>query len=346
MSPFDPQRVAYTTWSPPWWNRLTNRSTDDVVDELDQKTDDVEAAVVTAERPPTSDATTTVSPGSRLVATLLCALPFAFPPVFGLHRFYLGKWKTGLLWFFTFGLMYLGQLFDLAMLVVGVFRDSEERPVIGWLNPSTTEASDTPVNEYSSVPTYQKTEYWRPSGVSLLMSITAGVIATFAVFVGCVIPIFSTLVAHGVFDELHIVQSADIAAFFQMEDWDKLPYRVFGPMGILAGLISFALLLRARASAGFLHMLRVVVGSLGLYGACIATTAYVTQGMSWSKIDRHAASGEIGRMIVEILAPENIAFAVGMCLVLIVSLLILAWPAKRARAVGTSELHAVREGVK
>jgi hypothetical protein len=179
------------------------------------------------------------------------------------------------------------------------------------------------------------------------MSVTAGVIATFAIVVGCVLPIFSTVVANGVFDELHIIQSADITAFFQMEDWDKLPYRVLGPLGIFAGLISFALLLRARASAGILHMLRVVVGVLGIYGVCIGTTAYVTEAMSWSKIERYAESAEIGPMILAILAPENIAFAVGMCFAFIVSLLILAWPAKRPRVASAGrEMHAVQERVK
>ncbi len=32
---------------------------------------------------------------------------------FGVHRFYLGKWATGLLWMFTGGLFLLGYLYDL-----------------------------------------------------------------------------------------------------------------------------------------------------------------------------------------------------------------------------------------
>jgi TM2 domain-containing membrane protein YozV len=43
-----------------------------------------------------------------LAWTLLTFLGF-----FGIHRFYLGKWKTGLLWFFTGGLAGLGYLYDL-----------------------------------------------------------------------------------------------------------------------------------------------------------------------------------------------------------------------------------------
>jgi serine/threonine protein kinase len=34
----------------------------------------------------------------------------------GLHRFYLGRWITGLVWLFTFGLLFLGQLVDLFLI--------------------------------------------------------------------------------------------------------------------------------------------------------------------------------------------------------------------------------------
>ena len=35
-----------------------------------------------------------------------------FLGIFGAHRFYLGKWVTGLIWFFTGGLFLLGYLYD------------------------------------------------------------------------------------------------------------------------------------------------------------------------------------------------------------------------------------------
>jgi TM2 domain-containing membrane protein YozV len=34
----------------------------------------------------------------------------------GIHRFYNGKWITGLLWFFTGGLLLIGQLIDLILI--------------------------------------------------------------------------------------------------------------------------------------------------------------------------------------------------------------------------------------
>ena len=37
----------------------------------------------------------------------------AFLGVFGLHRFYMGKWITGIIWLLTGGLFFIGWLYDL-----------------------------------------------------------------------------------------------------------------------------------------------------------------------------------------------------------------------------------------
>ena len=48
------------------------------------------------------------------IAYLLWCLGFC--GMFGIHRFYTGRWITGLIWFFTGGLFCIGQIIDLFLI--------------------------------------------------------------------------------------------------------------------------------------------------------------------------------------------------------------------------------------
>ncbi len=60
-----------------------------------------------------------VSPKSRLAALLFCV----FLGGIGIHRFYVGKAGTGILWLFTAGLAGVGWIIDLIMIGIGSFYD-------------------------------------------------------------------------------------------------------------------------------------------------------------------------------------------------------------------------------
>jgi len=66
-----------------------------------------------------------VSPKSRVTAILLCF----FVGYIGVHRFYLGKVGTGVLWFFTGGLFGIGVIVDFLTLLFGGGSDSLGRPL-------------------------------------------------------------------------------------------------------------------------------------------------------------------------------------------------------------------------
>jgi TM2 domain-containing membrane protein YozV len=68
------------------------------------------------------------SPASRLIALILCILV----GFLGIHRFYVGKWGTGVLMLLTGGLLGIWVIIDIILIVVGAFRDKQGLPVLRW----------------------------------------------------------------------------------------------------------------------------------------------------------------------------------------------------------------------
>jgi len=69
-----------------------------------------------------------VSDKNRTVTLLLCI----FLGYLGIHRFYVGKVGTGILWLLTGGLCGIGALVDMILIIVGSFRDIHGRYVEEW----------------------------------------------------------------------------------------------------------------------------------------------------------------------------------------------------------------------
>src|SRR3989442_14616695 len=69
-----------------------------------------------------------VSERSRAVALILQILGGAL----GLHRFYVGRWQTGILMAITLGGMGLWWVYDLVILLAGEFRGAVERTLRIW----------------------------------------------------------------------------------------------------------------------------------------------------------------------------------------------------------------------
>ena len=67
------------------------------------------------------------SPKNRAAALLLCI----FLGYFGAHLFYVGRWKKGLLYFFTLGIFGFGWLIDMFVIAANKFKDSHGLPLVG-----------------------------------------------------------------------------------------------------------------------------------------------------------------------------------------------------------------------
>lgn len=72
-----------------------------------------------------SDNGTMVSRKSKGVAAVLCF----FFGILGVHRFYVGKAGTGILWLLTGGLLGIGALIDFIVILCGGFKDGSGLPI-------------------------------------------------------------------------------------------------------------------------------------------------------------------------------------------------------------------------
>lgn len=66
-----------------------------------------------------------VSRKNKTTALLLCI----FLGIFGIHRFYVGKIGTGLVYMFTGGIFGIGWIIDIVLIVTGNFKDSFDLPL-------------------------------------------------------------------------------------------------------------------------------------------------------------------------------------------------------------------------
>jgi len=309
-----------------------------------------------------------ISPYKRLWALVLAGGGFLM--VFGLHRFYVGKVGTGILWLLTGGLFGIGQLIDAILIVTGSFKDIKGRTLRIWedefelrdelrnrsentgennetiepnpeagYRPEERQEPERPEpDEYqrreSSAEMRQETgsgvgsgyydEPFRPG--TALLNFTGYVFLILAFMVGLAIAIhLPALVAAG-FPDQGMARELDRA--FGTSDWPRVLESLGTAIAFILGLIAAIFIIIARRKISAKHILRGVVGIGGMLLSLLWLSDSVPAGFIPS-FYRHLDNRQMGQAIGALINNIRGESAVTAGVFILVSIMILAWPARR-----------------
>ena len=305
-----------------------------------------------------------VSSFKRLWALLLSA--GGIFGICGLHRFYVGKIGTGILWFLTWGVFGIGQLIDVIMISVGQFKDRYGLPLEDWLDEGlpgvkpdvsrpvvpppgperAVDAAAARTAEEQQVHKVEDSEALRARQVptttvvyesfhplAFLFSGIGFILVFAAIVVGLAVGLHTPyLLAAGVPDLAQELNQA-----FGYSQWPDLFMRL--GMILTAALLLFAavFVIIGRRYLGARHLMRGVLGLGGL----LAAVMWLSEGISWGfrGNDETLASQQIGpvlEMVLKGCQSEEVLFA-GVFFLL--SVVVLAWPARRKQIIYNPALN-------
>ena len=275
------------------------------------------------------------SPYSRLVSLLMSCVVFLVP-VAGLQRLYVGRVKSGLLWFFTFGLLGIGQIYDMVMIALGQFRDVDGKRVLNFTKEKVTSLRE-PVNQYSAV----VRQRWTESRVgfklgNLLFNLIGAILLLIALAAGAIVSIdFPTAFASGAFGQEIQYELARSG----VHDWNIIASAVLGIITVIAGTLAAAALVFARRESNWGHMLRIPVAAAAFVASVVSLGTSTGFGRKWNGVADRVNDHLIGGAFEYMARGDFWPGLIFGCILFVVAVFVLAWPAKRRRIVE----EAVRE---
>jgi preprotein translocase subunit SecG len=277
-----------------------------------------------------------VSPQKRLVALLL-ALPLVIPA--GMHRIYVGKIGTGILWFFTGGMFMIGQIVDIVLILAGRFQDKEGRLLHHWTRPNPGQEAipmygrsattvQTSTNQVSAVQARPPRQWSFFAG---LLAFIGYILLIAGLLTGLAISLhLPWLIASGVPDH-YLAQ--ELERNFGYADWPNLVERIGWIVTAAFLLLALIFLILARRRHGIVHLVRAVAGIV-LLTVSLACLYYALPGREVYLSPAFKVQASIGRpgpVLDQVLGAIQIPFVIGSVAALIVGLTVMSWPATRQR---------------
>jgi hypothetical protein len=329
-------------------------------------------------------ASTGPSPYQRRWALLLSALALA--GFAGLHRIYVGKIVSGIIWLITWGFGGVGQIIDVIMILGGEFTDKRGRKLTYWEAPigtapppipagapdareprpgfvqdierAVTETADAFTDAFKNVggtfkatfdgmrapsdpahvPLPSETTMRPPRDLAVelnlrgLLSALAGLLLFVATLVALALALDVPGMLYNGVPTPDVKRELEAHAFAQFPDaWPHLLRKMSAVCIGVVMLMALTIQVFARQRGGVTHMIRGVIGAVGLIVAMLPLSEAVKTHSPWHKVGAlvsHKAYNEAADMFLN---SFQSAPAVGAGLIFLASVILLAWPARRAK---------------
>jgi hypothetical protein len=300
-----------------------------------------------------------VSSYKRLWALILCLLPIP-----GLHRFYVGKVGTGIIWFLTGGIGGIGQFIDLIMIIVGQFKDRYDLPLVVWMDKEELKKDKSPVKqavparavEPKAVTTERPAQKAQPSQAAHAPKQKAPHTPTTTVIyqpfhplaflssgVGFICTALAVII--GVITGLHLPHfiaagwldtglASEAEQFFGYAQWPELVVRLGTIITVVLLLLAAVFMVMGRRHLGIRHLTRAVFGLGGLFFA-IFLFIDCTTGYRFRNIQEALNARQIGPAFEKLLDSCIDGEAIFAAFIFLASIIILAWPPRRKQIVTT-----------